>query len=441
MGQRVKKLNTLNFENLVLRPDLLTTHSLKSNYPVYLCFRGLAVCLVLFSILVPPLMAETRQDLDSVYKVESIEVLGSARLSGAQIYQQLRISDSTLMSDEWLSEARQKLLGMAVYKNVFFALRKGSKPGFAKLVISAVDDDSVISNWAAGGEFGLALVKPSPDISDDSVFKSYKFGLVARNILNRSHRGALLTEIATDGNIAQASLAYGLPRFAFEAIQFDTAISVVDPTRNYLDTEGFGMEAQTLWTRHRAGLDLNYGLVWYSNRHERYTLKNWPSLVSGPKLGIIRETRLRSFLPQSGYKAELSIVPSLVNRQHATIEAELLRTDFKPNWGALTYAAKVIQIGRSYSTLRGELKYELPITTSSHGLRSLLYFSRRLGQDRHESSRYFGAETVAGYRYHSSGFIGDINFRIASDNPFSVHRRDSSVDASSGQFTNIGGTP
>jgi hypothetical protein len=201
------------------------------------------------------------------------------------------------------------------------------------------------------------------------------------------------------------------------------------------------MEAQTLWTRQRGGLDLNYGLVWYSNRHERYTLKNWPSLVSGPKIGIIRETRLRSFLPQSGYKAALSIVPSLVNRQNATIEAELLRTDFKPNWGALTYAAKVIQIGRSYSTLRGELKYELPITTSSHGLRSLLYFSRRLGQDRYESSRYFGSETVAGYRYHSSGFIGDINFRLASDSPFSIQRRSSSIDPASSRVSNTGGTP
>lgn len=437
----MKKSNTLNSENCLQRLDDKTARRLNLKNLIYAGLHRLALCLPLIFIFAPPVRAETTETADTVYKVESIDVIGSARLNGAQIYEQLRIDENTLMSDEWLSDARRKLLGMAVYKNVFFALRKGSKPGFAKLIITAVDDDSVISEWAVGGEFGLSLVKPSPDISEESVFKSYKFGLVARNILNKSHRGAMLAEIATDGNIAHASMAYGLPRFAFEAIQFDSAISVVDPARNYLDTEAFGMKAQTLWTRQRGGLDLTYGLVWYSNRHERYALKNWPNLVSGPKIGIIRETRLRSFLPESGYKAEISVVPSLVNRKYATVEAELLGTNVRPQWGALTYGGKAIQIGRDHSTLRGELKYELPITTSSHGLRSLLYFSRRIGHDRNQSLRYFGTETVAGYRYHSAGFIGDINFKLSSDSPFSFHQTNASTELSSGRIAPAGDLP
>ena len=424
MGQRVRKLNTLNSDDFLQRSDGQAKQSLNFKNLVH---KVLVFVLIGFGFICnrsPHALAETAEATETYYKIESIEVVGSSRLNGKQIYEQLRINDNTIMSDEWLSDARRKLLGMAVYKNVFFALRKGSKPGFAKLMITAVDDDTVISDWAAGGEFGLSLVKPSPDISGDSVFKSYKFGLVARNILNRSHRGAVLAELSSDGNLAKAALAYGLPRFAFEAIQFDTAISVVDPSKAYLDTEAFGMEAQALWTRQRGGVDLNYGLIWYSNRHARYALKDWPTLVSGPKVGILRETRLRGFLPHTGYRAELSVIPSLVNRAHPTIEAELIGTNFNKPWGALTYAAKALQIGRDYSTLRGELKYELPITTSSRGLRSLIYFSRRIGQDRHQAIRYFGTETVAGYRYHSAGFIGDINFKIASDNPFSKLNRE-----------------
>jgi len=352
------------------------------------------------------------------YKVESIEIVGSTRLTSDYIYEQLRISDATVMSDEWLSEARTTLLGLGVYKYVFFALRKGSKPGFAKLLITAKDDESVVSDWAAGGEFGLSLVKPSPDLNENSAFRGYRLGLVARNILNRGHRAALLAEIAADGNLALGSLAYGLPRFVNESIQFDAVLSVVDPTEKYFDTDGFGMKAQTIWTRQRRGFDINYGLVWYSNRHERYSIPSAPQLVSGPKIGIIRETRLLSFMPNNGYRASVSLTPSLVNRAQATFEAELARTFIGQDIGALTFSGKSLQVGRASSSLRGEVKYELPIVTSSHGLRSLLYISRRAGLDRTALSKFTGYETVAGYRYHSTGFIGDINFKIISKNPF-----------------------
>lgn len=370
-----------------------------------------------------PTAAQNASPSTPYYRVESIELVGSSRLTTELVYEQLRINDNTLMSDEWLDNARTKLLGLAVYRNVFFALRKGSKPGYAKLIITAENELSVVSDWAAGGEFGLSLVKPSPDISEESVFKSYRFGLVARNIFNRAHRSALFTEISTDGNLAFGTLAYGLPRFASEAIQFDAAISVVDPDRNYLGTEAFGIKTQALWTRQRAGVDLTYGLAWYSNRHDRYSLDEWPELVSGPKIGILRETRLISFLPESGYRAYIAVIPSLVNRKHATVEGEISRTIKDPYFGAVTGSTKAIQIGKNATSLRAEVKYELPITTSSRGLRSQLYISRRLGLDRFQSFKYSGSETVAGYRYHSAGFIGDINFKLASENPFQTRAR------------------
>lgn len=414
----MKKSSTSNFEHRTSSiVNIKTTTHAPKNF-TYASILRRAWGLVFFFLSTLPAWAQGTETTETLYKVESIEVIGSSRLTGEQIYGHLRINDQTLMSDEWLESSRRKILGMALFKNLFFSLRKGSKPGYAKLVVSAVDDDTVISNLAVAGEFGLSLVKPSPDIGDDSVFRSYKFGLVARNILKRAHRGALLAEIATDGSLAQASLGYGLPRFAHEAIQFDTAILVVDPSKNYQDTEAFGMKAQALWTRQRGGVDLTYGLAWYSNRHERYNLENWPLLVSGPKFGLLRETRLQSFLPQGGYKAEFAAIPSLVNRKQTTIEAELQRTDTAERWGALTLAIKAIQIGRDYSTFRGEVKYELPITTSSRGLRSVFYLERRVGHDMHHKIRFFGSETVAGYRYHSSGFIGEINFKLATESPF-----------------------
>ncbi len=386
-------------------------------------------------------MAQPADGLTKTYKLESLEVSGSSRLSPEQIREQLRISDTTTLSDEWLAEARTKLLGLAVYKYVFFSLKKGSNPGYAKLIITAYDDDEVLSDWATGGEFGLSLVKPAPDLGDDSPVRSYRFGLVARNLLRRSHRGALITDLDTNGNLIFGSMAYGLPRFVSEAIQFDAAIVVTDPSQRYLETEAFGMKGQTLWTRQRWGLDVTYGLAWYSNRHERYRVDHWPTLVSGPKFGVVRETRLLSFLPQPGYKAAISIVPSLVNREHATIEAEALRTEPIRDMLALTAAGKLVQVGRGATTLRGEVKIELPVTTSSHGLRSILYFSRRLGRDQFQSFKHSGSETIAGYRYHSTGFIGDINFKLASENPFAKHWEKSPVSEFESRSAEVGDLP
>lgn len=389
--------------------------SMKSSKVIFRSITGLALVLGLCT---KPLLAEPAEERVKTYKLESLEVVGSSRLSPEQIREQLRISNNTTLSDEWLAEARTKLMGLAVYKYVFFSLKKGSNSDYAKLIITAYDDDEVLSEWATGGEFGLSLVKPAPDLGDDSPVRSYRFGLVARNIMKRSHRGALIADLGTNGNLIFGSLAYGLPRFVTEAIQFDAALVLTDPSQRYLETEAFGMKGQTLWTRQRWGLDVTYGLAWYSNRHDRYSLDHWPSLVSGPKFGVVRETRLLSFLPKPGYKAAAFLVPSLVNREHGTLEAEVLRTEQIRDMLAVTAAGKIVQIGRGATTLRGDLKLELPITTSSHGLRSVLYFARRIARDQFQSFKHSGSETIAGYRYHSTGFIGDINFKLASENPF-----------------------
>jgi Surface antigen variable number repeat len=236
------------------------------------------------------------------YEVESIEIVGTNRITIEQLREHLGIKEHALMSDEWMTNARTRLLGLGIFKDVLFSLKRGSKTGFAKLILKFEDDDDVLSDWAVGGEFGLSLTEPTPGFGDNSVFRGYRMGLVGRNILRESHRAAILTDIDSRGNVVFGQFAYGLPRFLFESIQFDTAVTISDPTSRYFDTEGFGEKIQSLWTRQRKGVDITYGAAWYSNTHSRYKLNDFPELVAGPKVGIIRETRFLSFIPHEGYR-------------------------------------------------------------------------------------------------------------------------------------------
>lgn len=352
------------------------------------------------------------------YELETIEIRGTTRITDSQLREQLRIKDHTIMTDEWMIDARTKLLGLGIFKDVFFSLKKGTKPGLAKLILKAEDDEHVLSDWAVGGEFGLSLTEPYPAFGDDSVFRGYKFGLIARNILRESHRGAIIGDIDSRGNLVYGQLAYGLPRFVSEAIQFDSAVTVVEPRERYFETEGYGLKIQSMWTRQRKGIDVTYGAAWYSNTHTRYRLDGWPEVVAGPKIGLQKETRFLGFFPAPGYRAALSLMPSLVHRNEAIVESELAGTIMPWNLAALTLTGKTITTGNKAITTRAEAKIEIPITSSNQGLRSQFYIAVRNGLDRYQDQKIAGTESVAGFRYHSTGFIGDVSFRIVGEHPW-----------------------
>lgn len=352
------------------------------------------------------------------YRLEDFEFSGSTRVSKEQIATQLSITPDIVMSDDWISSSRTKLIGSGLFKNIVFKLRKGSKAGLTKLVISVEDDDDVLSDWALGGEFGLSLKEPTPAFGEDSVFRGYRAGIISRNLFRASHRGAIVGDVDARGNLVVGNLAYGLPRFIAESIQFDAALSVVEARERYFEAEGFGLKAQGLWTRRRGGVDVMYGVAWYSNRHKRYRLSEWPSVVAGPKVGLIRETRFLGFLPSTGYRVALATIPSFLKRDESVLEAELAGTWAFWTHAALSASGKSITSGLKAITTRAEGKLEFPLASVSRGLRSLFYVAVRNGQDHYKNIRLTGTETVAGYRYHSTGFIGDISFRVTGERPW-----------------------
>jgi hypothetical protein len=352
------------------------------------------------------------------YELESIEILGSNRMTEEQLREQLGIKPRTLMTDAWLSEARTNLLGLGIFRDALFSLRKGSKPGFAKLVVKVDEDEDVLSDWAMGGEFGLALTEPTPAFGEDSVFRGYRVGLIARNILRASHRASLLADVNSRGSIVFGQMAYGLPRFVAEEIQFDTALMVVDPYERYFETEGYGLKIQSLWTRQRRGFDITYGVAWYSNNHSRFQLETWPDLVAGPKLGIQRETRFLGFIPGDGYRASAAVIPSMLHRDETVMETELSGTISAKGYLALTVSGKSVITGRTAISNRGQAKIEIPITSANRGLRSQFYIAAMAGNDHFKEESIRAREYVSGFRYHSTGFIGDINFRVVGLHPW-----------------------
>ena len=196
-------------------------------------------------------LAENTQAPPVQYQLEAFEFTGSTRLTEDQVKDHLRIKDQIMMTDEWISASRTKLMGLGIFRDVLFSLKKGSRPGLTKLIIRAEDDEDILSDWAVGGEFGLSLTDPTPAFGEDSVFRGYRVGLIARHILRDSHRAAILGDIDSRGNLVFGHAAYGLPRFIAESIQFDAALTVVEPQERYFETESYGLKLQSLWTRQR----------------------------------------------------------------------------------------------------------------------------------------------------------------------------------------------
>jgi hypothetical protein len=384
----------------------------------YFRLRQMTQFVLLVMSLFLPSWAMCESSTTSAYELESIEIIGTTRITEEQLREQLRIKNHTLMSDTWIAEARANLLGLGIFRDVIFSMKKGTKPGFAKLLLRAEDDENVVSDWAMGGEFGLSLTEPTPAFGEESVFRGYRVGLIARNILRESHRASVLADIDSRGNLVFAQMAYGLPRFVAEEIQFDAAIKAVEPRERYFETEGYGLKIQGLWTRQRRGFDLLYGIAWYSNNHSRYHLEGWPTLIAGPKIGILRETRFLGFIPGDGYKASIAVTPSMLHRDETVLESEVAVSFSTVGAVALTLSGKSIATGKTAISNRGEAKIEVPITSASRGLRSLFYIAALGGNDHFKENWVQAREYVSGFRYHSTGFIGDVNFRVVGLHPW-----------------------
>jgi hypothetical protein len=108
----------------------------------------------------------------------------------------------------------------------------------------------------------------------------------------------------------------------------------------------------------------------------------------------------------------------MLHRDETVLESEVAVSFSTVGAVALTLSGKSIATGKTAISNRGEAKIEVPITSASRGLRSLFYIAALGGNDHFKENWVQAREYVSGFRYHSTGFIGDVNFRVVGLHPW-----------------------
>jgi hypothetical protein len=124
------------------------------------------------------------------------------------------------------------------------------------------------------------------------------------------------------------------------------------------------------------------------------------------------------FIPNEGYRVGFTIMPSLLRRDEAVTEGEVAATLAAGSWFSWSVSANSLTTGRHAVSNRAETRVDVPVKSISKGLSSLLYLSAKAGNDHYKDISINANEYVAGFRYHSTGFIGDLNFRIVGKHPW-----------------------
>jgi len=350
------------------------------------------------------------------YQLESVEVRGSSRLATEQLTSELALTPGRDLDDELVMSTRSRILGLGLFRSVLLSMRRGSAPGLAHLVIELEDDESVLGDWALGGDIGVTYGETQVQTVDpEAPPLGYRLGLIGRNFFHQMHRAAAYADIDGQGALREWHVAYGLPRFAAEDVQFDAEIVAVDPTRRYLNTLGFGGRGQGLWSRSIKGVgEFQYGIAMYVNRPQRFGMPGFPELIAGPKAGLMRETRLRSFVPGAGYFTSLSVLLAPVRTQHSVLELNAARTFSLFDFARLTLDTKALSIGLSGYSVRGEMRLDVPLGSleKSTDEAAALFFRLRSGSDRYQDTRLVGSAGILGLRWHSAALIGEFALQV-----------------------------
>lgn len=376
----------------------------------------LIYCLVFHSTLpllaFPGSTALASQEQIPKYYLEDIEVIGSQRLSREKIVEELGLKIGEELASQAVSEARLTLLGMSLFRSAILSIRKGKKPGWVVLLIELEDDKTIIGPWGLGSTLSLTYDElQDSSISPQTSPFSTRFQLVSRNLFKRLHRASTLLDIDGEGVVREFEIAYGLPRFAQEKVQFDAKLSLVDAEFRYLQSMGFGAKAESQWRYDLSTFSsLSYGLAMYLNRPGRFNHLNMPESVVGPKLGYRWESRLHSFLPQSGYLFESKILLGPGQEIGAILEVQAAATWSLADKAYLTLDLKGMKTNGPHLLTRTEGRFDIPL---SRGVRdqAAFFISGRKGHDELDQHSRFGSDFSLGLRYHSSGFIAELSFR------------------------------
>jgi hypothetical protein len=352
-----------------------------------------------------------------VYKLESVELVGSTRMSSEALAIELNLTPGRALNDELVMTTRSKLLGLGLFKSVILVMRKGSTAGMAKLIVEVEDDDSVLGDWALGGELGVTATETSASntaVSSSSTPLDYRFNLIGRNLFSELHRGSLTLDIDEKGSFRAGQLAYGLPRFAAEDVQFDAEIAAANVQHRYLEALGFGARGQGLWSHDLAnGGEMQYGAAMYVNKKPYFAVPGFPSSVAGPKLAYYRETRLRGFFPGEGHSVGAAVLFAPMRTEHSLLEVNLAKTYDLAHLLYVTFDIKALSLGIDGYSVRGESRFDIPLGRAKSGEDQAELFVRlRGGSDNIDKVDLVGSAAIFGVRYHSSGFIAELGIKV-----------------------------
>ena len=350
-----------------------------------------------------------------IYKLETIELVGTDRIQKEKLIEMLGLTEGLPLDDTFVMETRQRLLGLGIFRSVLLLMKKGSKPGLAKLIVKVEDDEMVLGKWAVGSELGVTYGEPrSPKVDPNDAPMGYRINLISRNLMGTMHRGALTTDIGSNGSIKYGSLAYGFPRFARESVQFDAHISTVNVEERYLDSFGFGSKGEATWSENYGEYGvLQYGIAMYLNNHKNHIVPSFPRIVTGPKFSYSLETRFLGFIPSPGWQAAISVIPYSGKPTNSILEGSLTKTIGLGSYALFTLNAKSMAVGIEATSTRVTTQLHIPIGyRQQYDDAGEVFIKFRAGSDRVEDLNLFGSSAVLGIRYHSSGFIAEVALKI-----------------------------
>jgi hypothetical protein len=355
------------------------------------------------------------------YRLESLEVVGTERLSQKQVEEEFGLRPGATVDDELVLQTRQRVLSMGVFRSAVLLMKRGSERGLVRLILQVEDDPNVLTSWGLGGEVGLVYTDwQAQNVNTEGPPLGYRLGIVARSLFGAFHRASATFDLDSQGIARGMRLIYGLPRFTAEDVQFDIEAQFVDVNHRYLDAGGFGGRVQAMWTTALGDYDeMRYGTAMYLNRG-RFNMPKFPRSLAGPKIGYAYETRLNGFMPGTGELVGVSMLYAPIEAQSSVMELELAKT-YQVNEAVWTsFLADVVAAGvKSYSA-RIETRFDFAVTESfSRGDQAEVYLRLRAGQDEAERVKFVGSAAILGLRYHSSGLIADIGVHITKS-PFDL---------------------
>lgn len=353
------------------------------------------------------------------YALGQILIEGSRRISAEQVSQICRLSPGTPLDDNRIMNARTRLLGLGLFRDVLLRLKRSELPETADLVVQLEDDPNVLGSQALGATLGVQGHRLLSDQDGALAYPVlYHFGLLSRNLARSQVRGDLQLKASSGAKLHSTEAALGLAPQLIDDLQLDWRFEWHDMRRDYLDGLGFtDRHIFTLSLNLDESSTLSAGFAHYHNR-SGLALPGSVGQVIGPYVMIQSRTALRAFLRRPGHMVRMAFVPSLEQLDQSVFEVNLSHT-LPPIGGVWTTAgADIMGIGDLEYALRAYLRLGLPVAMSHRTREQTELFLRILaGSDVIEADRYWSSSATLGLRYHSPGFIGELAFSVqrASD--------------------------